>query len=140
MLSRPPTPISFGDSRYIHSAFPPEVQNILERSDGECGIRGPRQAEHLWRDIADRASVAPQVMPKVLPGTVRLALEPLASSRVVMGAREHYGVGVVVLRTVWIIRIVIEGELENPCTGKLELIAKGIDIRSNDAKVFHDER
>src|SRR5260221_7386063 len=60
--------------------------------------------------------------------------------RVVVGAGIGDRVGDKVVRQIWIVCMTVKGELQNSSPRKLKLVTQRLNIRSDNAKIFDDER
>ena len=57
-----------------------------------------------------------------------------------MGAGVHHRVGDVVVGKMRVIRVAVEGKLQDPRPGQVELVAKGAHVRRDQPQVLRNER
>src|SRR5262245_64058393 len=98
-----PAPVAFSTTRYVHSSLSPEIEQVLERSDGERCRRGPREAHQIPRDLAAFTFRRFQVSPQILPLVRRQLFIPSAARGIIMRPRIYDRVRDVVVRKVRVI-------------------------------------
>src|SRR5262249_7737024 len=81
-----------------------------------------------------------EIVPQVLPLPVGQFLVPRVSWGIVMRSGIGDRVGHKVVRKIRVVGMAVEGKLENSSTRQLKLVPECRYIRSNNAKIFDDER
>jgi hypothetical protein len=80
-----------------------------------------------------------EVAPEVLTLVVGQFLIPLSSCSIVMRARIGHGIVDKVVRQMWIVRMTIEGELQDAHPRQTKLVAQGLYVGRNHTQIFRKE-
>ena len=81
-----------------------------------------------------------KITPQVLPLVRRQLFIPSPARGVIVGAGINDCVRDVVVGKVRVIGVAVEGKLQDPCPGHVELVAKRSNVRRDQAKIFRNER
>ena len=100
LLGRPPTPIPFGPTRYIHPGLRAQTKNILQRREHQCCSRRPCEAEQGSDSLLATGRWLLHVVPDLLLLRGGQILEPAPRGVVVMRAGVHDAVRRIVVRQV----------------------------------------
>src|SRR5580658_3343969 len=134
-----PRPVAGGSRWSVHACFAAELENVLQRIDGDVcdGARGG--ANHRPDDLVRRkhgAEVGLDVGALVGSGV----FAPPAERRVVVvRAGVDDGVGDVTMRKIDVAAALGEAELQDTHTGHAEVLAELVDFGGDEPEVFGDE-
>src|SRR5215468_5088113 len=92
LLRAAPAPIARGNARYIHSSLYTQIQQVLQRSDREAGLRGPHQADEVPSDFAEASAGSRRISAGSLTNIIRQRFAPTSGGVVVVCPRIGDGV------------------------------------------------
>src|SRR5437870_13061369 len=79
------------------------------------------------------------VTPQVLPLVLGQFFVPLSSRRIVVGAGIRDRVVDKVVRQIWVVRMTVEGKLEDSSPRQLKLITQCLHVRRDNTQIFDDK-
>src|SRR4029077_1361523 len=80
------------------------------------------------------------VLPHILSLVIRQFFKPAETCRIVVCAGVNHCIGDVVVREIGVIRMTVEGELQDPSPRQLKLVAECVYVRRDQSQILDDER